>query len=229
MPEPQEYMLLIHEERHPHRSRDRRGQRNASARPARASTTSTFKLVTLDESSKHSYRMHKKDADFLLTNGNVYTLNVNPHTRTKLVRLQHIFAPLKPDSPMPKYKTQSRPFAPFSRHYRETLGSPVPVVEIRRSSSSSRISDDDVSSYNGDSDLSTREEAVATKLNDIIQKMETKLYVNGEDEDPYVHNSALENKQDGKKDLPQPTHIKTYIDSAKFQVKALVYAAFTVH
>lgn len=129
--------------------------------------------------------MHKNDADYLLTNGNVYTLNVNPPTRTKLVRLQHIFAPLKPDYPTPEYKLQGRPFAPFTRHYEEILSSSIPTIEIRMSGSSSRISDD-VSNYNGDSDLSTKEEAVATKLNDIIQRMETKLYANGEDEDSYL-------------------------------------------
>lgn len=65
------------------------------------------------------------------------------------------------------------------------MSSSIPAIEIRMSGSSSRISDD-VSNYNGDSDLSTKEEAVATKLNDIIQRMETKLYANGEDEDSYL-------------------------------------------
>ncbi|VDM32522.1 unnamed protein product [Hydatigera taeniaeformis] len=162
---------------------------------------STFKLIALDETSSHSHGTHRRDTDFLLTNGNVYALKVDPPPRTELVRLQQIFAPLKPDHPIPEYKPRNRP-------YQETFNSPTPVIEIGGNGDCSRDSDE-MSNYNGDSDLSTKGEAVATKLNDIIQRMETKLYSSGDDDDPCVHNPLLEEKETFKEDPSQSTYIKT--------------------
>ncbi|KAL5112934.1 Thymidylate kinase [Taenia crassiceps] len=103
------------------------------------------------------------------------------------------------DCPKSEYKTQGQPSAPFSRHYQGT--------DIKGSNSSGRISDD-VSTCSDGSDLSTKEKAVATRLNNIIQEMETRLYASGEDEDLYTRNPVLANKQNVRKDLSQPTQIK---------------------
>ncbi|KAH9286613.1 hypothetical protein ECG_01878 [Echinococcus granulosus] len=237
MPKPQDYVLFVHEERHSQRHRHpqkrrhskghrhRSRQRHSSAQSVKASTASNYKLVPQDESSKYSHKTHKKGLDFLLTNGSIYPLKVDPPVCTELVRLQRNFTPLKPNYPIPEYRSRSGTLAPRSRNHPEAPISLAPTTRMR--SYDSGRSCDDVSSYNFDSDLSTKEEAVALKLSNIIQQMETKMHANGKDKVIYVHNPGLEQKRKVEKDPRQPTYIKiieTFAIEGKPFPLALIYS-----
>ena len=173
-----------HQQQQPRRDRrscSHRHHHPTSSPTSKRSTHTSFKLTSLYNPVENSREalLANKNIDFLIANGSIYAVNVRMPEHTKCIRLSRLEAPLKPDHPFQEY------IPPPRRHptpYRRNLPEPETVSSVEKNIST----DNDSINSGSDSNLTSREEAIALKLNNIIERMEANMIVNEETADLYA-------------------------------------------
>lgn len=138
-------------------------------------------LAVLPNPPRHRRRSVSRKTDLLFTNGNVFAVKLDPPQHTEMIKMEKRNVPLRRDvppevyvsSPLPKvlYARKSKPNHSTINLYKGTVG-------LSRTNSLTSL--DTFSNLSCDSNLTSREEAVARKLNNLILKMEADLpHTNG--------------------------------------------------
>lgn len=157
-------------------------------RSKRSSSPSKLTFITSGEYTANSPLEIKKNhgADLIITNGSIYAVKVEPVPIIDCFKLRRINPVIKPDARVRESSIKKKSMAPY---FMEPVNSKKPFKEDRNAVVGSICIDTDSTLIDGsiksdESNLTNKEEAVTTKLNDIILRMENNMTMN--DKSQYI-------------------------------------------
>ncbi|KAM3174104.1 hypothetical protein ACTXT7_011205 [Hymenolepis weldensis] len=172
----------------------RRKSHSSIHQSKRSCSPSKLSFITSGEYTANSPLEIKKNhgANLIITNGSIYAVKVEPVPIIDCIKLRRIKPVIKPDVRVRESSIKKKSMAPYLI---KPVSSIKPFKEDRNAVAGNICIDTDstlidTSIMSDESNLTNKEEAVTTKLNDIILRMENNMAMNDQSRNSVKFNSS---------------------------------------